>query len=703
MVVLFLCLPIAEPRSVSTVFDDFFNSFSVITGLTGGSSAGSCTEALGGVCYESASCPTGYYALTSLDQSCYDVNVGISFPQEIVVTGGVIKTITGAVYGGWSCCIKYCGDGVVQSTRGEQCDGSNLNGETCISEGYSGGTLGCTNTCVFSYSSCVSTPGCDNDGICDSGESCSGCSDCYDQSGAQADCLTNYYCDYGSCMEDDGSLVSDCGNNFIDAGEVCDGTNLNGNTCFSVAGMLFGSLSCKSDCSGYNTVNCYNQRCGDGLVTGGEHCDGTNLNTASCSSLGLGAGILACSLDCSSYDVSDCYIPGCGNGRVEGTEQCDDGNDNNNDACTNSCRNAICGDSVVRLDLESCDTNNLNGQTCVSQGFDAGTLRCTRACAFDISLCTNVEPQTCGNGVREGTEICDGSDLNGRTCLSEGYGVGSLLCSDSCNNVITTSCDSSCNDCGKSLCSECADVCSATDNHPALETSDCNAANGGFFCMADGTCADSRDTSACGNNIADFDLGEQCDGNNFGGLDCRSFGIYTPGYLMCDDSCSLIFDKCFYEEEIPEEGFGEELPPTLDSGSCGGVGGVCMNSCITGFMYFNDLSLDSECQQQFGINSLVCCVPGEEASSLQGGTNTGLDVSEELKEALREKREKGTTEEPLTFDVDEILMSPKTIGGLWIIFLLSAIVIVVSAYLHKRLVKVDDQKVYKEEQNNQIN
>lgn len=46
-----------------------------------------------------------------------------------------------------------------------------------------------------------------------------------------------------------------CGNNLIDSGEVCDGSNLNGETCIS-RGYGSGTLSCSLDCSGYITSNC---------------------------------------------------------------------------------------------------------------------------------------------------------------------------------------------------------------------------------------------------------------------------------------------------------------------------------------------------------------------------------------------------------------------------------------------------------------
>ena len=46
-----------------------------------------------------------------------------------------------------------CGDGFVDT--GEQCDSSNLSGQTCVSQGYSGGSLSCSASCAFSTGSCT--------------------------------------------------------------------------------------------------------------------------------------------------------------------------------------------------------------------------------------------------------------------------------------------------------------------------------------------------------------------------------------------------------------------------------------------------------------------------------------------------------------------------------------------------------------------
>jgi cysteine-rich repeat protein len=60
----------------------------------------------------------------------------------------------------------------------------------------------------------------------------------------------------------------------------------------------------------------------------------------------------------------------CGNGQLEAGEACDDGNQVDNDACTNVCKLASCGDGIIYGTYEQCDDgNDSNGDGPARSGF----------------------------------------------------------------------------------------------------------------------------------------------------------------------------------------------------------------------------------------------------------------------------------------------------------------------------------------------
>ena len=96
--------------------------------------------------------------------------------------------------------------------------------------------------------------------------------------------------------------------------------------------------------------------------------------------------------------------PGCGDGIVQAElgETCDDGNFFDGDGCSSTCQveagfqcvgepsvcSPICGDGMI-VGGEVCDGNDLGGQTCVTQGYSGGDLACSNDClSFDHSGCT---------------------------------------------------------------------------------------------------------------------------------------------------------------------------------------------------------------------------------------------------------------------------------------------------------------------------
>jgi len=51
---------------------------------------------------------------------------------------------------------------------------------------------------------------------------------------------------------------------------------------------------------------------------------------------------------------------------------------------------------------------------------------------------------TCGDGVIEGSEVCDRSELDGQDCTDHLFGCGTLACAEDCLSFVTTGCSNSC-------------------------------------------------------------------------------------------------------------------------------------------------------------------------------------------------------------------------------------------------------------------
>ena len=164
-------------------------------------------------------------------------------------------------------CTSTCGNDSVGT--GEQCDGTNLDMETCTSRGYAGadvsstaddGTLGCQSTgmdaCQFDETGCNAVCG---NGVAEPGEQCDGTDlgasalvgsdsngdgmiDCRDVGYFAAGAAGAVTCD-NSCQLVN-TCANDCGNNFLEPGETCDGSQFDES--FTCAGMLV--ETCSMDC-----------------------------------------------------------------------------------------------------------------------------------------------------------------------------------------------------------------------------------------------------------------------------------------------------------------------------------------------------------------------------------------------------------------------------------------------------------------------
>ncbi len=324
-----------------------------------------------------------------------------------------------------------CGNGVLEGD--EVCDGAELDGATCSSEGATGGTLACNASCDgFDTSACTTC----GDGLVEGDEVCDGDelngATCTDEGFDSGDisCAADCTLDTSACSFDT------CGDGVIQGNESCDGDELGAGTCMS-EGFEGGTIACAGNCT-YDTTACF--RCGDMVLNGTEACDGPELGGETCISQGFEGGTLGCATDC-TLDVVACYT--CGDDLAEGPEECD-GADLSGETCmtqgfaggtlacgaactldTSAC--TTCGDDAIN-GADVCDGLDLGGETCVTQGFATGTLGCSANCgAFDTSACSS-----CGDGVANGTDACDGTDFAGASCLTLGFDAGTLSCTAGC-------------------------------------------------------------------------------------------------------------------------------------------------------------------------------------------------------------------------------------------------------------------------------
>ena len=261
---------------------------------------------------------------------------------------------------------------------------------------------------------------------------------------------------YGFCGADcTRTSAFSCGDGSLAGGEACDcgvSGSMNGRRAFGGGACqafngtyrASSTASCAWDCSGPAPA------CGDGKVDSGEQCDGADEKTTSkvcnqysrtggvtfsygqpctadsecssgvCGGLSANDPANACALgetrtrtcddspgaSCSYGSWSACAAIGtCGDGTVDPDEECDDNNQDSSDSCTSACKLNVCGDGALDPEVEECDLGSRNGRTC-SSTYGSSCTACTLTCRNVVS-----SGAFCGDGIRNGTEFCDGSDV----------------------------------------------------------------------------------------------------------------------------------------------------------------------------------------------------------------------------------------------------------------------------------------------------
>jgi cysteine-rich repeat protein/predicted outer membrane repeat protein len=212
----------------------------------------------------------------------------------------------------------------------------------------------------------------------------------------------------------------------------------------------------------------------------------------------------------------------------------------------------VCGNGVLE-NGEICDATDLGGRTCESAvGHLQGTLRCNEACLLDVSDCS-----TCGDGVIEGSEQCD--DRN--TAAADG-------CSTQCRTEAGWVCGGEPSECNFTCGNGRLDDGEACDDGNTATGDGCGptcATEPGWSCWGEPTqCA-----PLCGDGLL---VGtEQCDdGNSFNTDGCSQHCTVEPGYT-CTGEPSVCETSCGDGLLSPQEG--------CDDGNTTAADG-CSSQCV---------------------------------------------------------------------------------------------------------------------------
>lgn len=607
-------------------------------GANGNGCSATCTIEPGNVCP-----PPGTICLATCGNGT--INLGEECDDGGVAPGDGCSPVC-RYEPGFSCsgalgpCSPICGDGIVAG--GEVCDDGNLtNNDACSNDCKLGngrpctGTNQCVGVCNPAINACAPKNVCGN-GVREANEACDdgnktsgdGCSaQCLVEIGggctSSQQCLSGI-CDLSSGSPGDCEPVGACGNGVQEGGESCDDGNTAAGdgcspSCTGEDGAGCGEdLDCESltcDLAQNGSSSCEGgDECGNGHIDLGEVCDDGNTvddgNGCGANCLWTdGAGCSAaneCASGICNASSGTCAAGNvCGNGKREGLEMCDDGNLVAGDGC----------DGVCKLE---------EGQGC-HLSFQCGAgLVCNKRGSH-----TCVPADECGNGVIEGTEVCDDgnsidSDLCTNACV---LGAGANCSQDSeCAEVCDTENDLDCelaNVCGNGhvegseACDDgnvtsgdgCDAACKLEDGAPCSANDDCSS--GLCNLLAGGQCAP---TDACGNGLVEGS--EACDdGNTRPGDGCDASCLGENGSACSDDDqctsalCNTVgSNTCMPPDQcgngVVETGEacddGGRVPGDGCSANCkgepgGGVPCGAPNECSTGICHAGDCAPKNVC------------------------------------------------------------------------------------------------------------
>ena len=500
---------------------------------------------------------------------------------------------------------RYCGDGIVSTLSGEQCDTADLDdperaycksdctqyigscGDGILQPGIEECDPGidpyCSDECKLTNGRCGDGERNGNE-ECDHGDANNGKEKC--PYGPKTACtVCDAYCknttamprycgdglfdegyeicdsgssggNYGECKTDCSGLAEHCGDGIVheDAGEECDNGENNGKTT-----CAYGEESCKVCTKKCKETDGQPAFCGDGVIqredcTGyGPGCVVTAGVNESCDDGGHNGEY--------GYCKAGCYGDGerCGDGIRNGDEVCDDGEANNGKYgfCASDCMSLgrRCGDGIVET---------ANGEFC-DDGENNGKYKNTKPGYCNADCQGYGEGGYCGDSsIDEGIETCDNGSNNNLAC---NYGETSCdVCNPSCIKQPGTT-------------SYCGDGVLDWRND---EVCDKGSENTDYNGECNKEC--SGEPPKCGDGHTDEEFGEVCDDRNNNG----KYGLNPSGNPYCSGDCKS-FGGGGYCGDGTENGY-----ETCDSGAMNGHYGNFCNETCTGYTHYcGDANLDS--------------------------------------------------------------------------------------------------------------
>lgn len=172
---------------------------------------------------------------------------------------------------------------------------------------------------------------------------------------------------------------------------------------------------------------------------------------------------------------------------------------------------------------------------------------------------------------------------------------------------------------------------------------------------------------ACGNNFLEILNNEQCDGNDFSGLTCISFG-YTSGALNCDANCQLDLRGC-------------------SSVNPGGSPSSSSSSGSSSTSTTSSASASSGCVESWQCTEWTPCVQGEQIRNCKDSSscNTTKIMPEERRNCIPEVTNKTTGSSGFS-GITGAVIGVLGIGGsiLVIIFIVVIIILAIMAAVKKK-------------------